>query len=277
MTPPDLPGQTLAELADGVWVWLQPSGETGVSNAGVVADDDGLTIVDTLMVRSQWEPFAAAVAALDRPVRRVVLTHAHVDHVGGTGMFRNAAVYATPVTSHLLDGAMPIDAYKAFMPAFADEFDDLAEIGTRPVSHLVDGAAQLTPRVELLPATGHTPGDLMVLVADVDVLFAGDLCFFGVTPLAFQGDPDTWAAMLDVVTDLADVIVPGHGPVGGEAEVRELQTYLRHCVAGTIPPGPWDSWPEREQRDPINIERAALLRDGRDEMPPTMGKAIGLD
>jgi cyclase len=277
VTQTGLPERTLAELADGVWVWLQPSGETGVSNAGVVADDDGLTIVDTLMVRSQWEPFAEAVTALDRPVKRVVLTHAHVDHVGGTGQFRNAAVYATPVTSDLLDGPMPVDAYKAFMPAFAEEFDELAEIGTRPVSHLVDGAAQLTPRVELLPATGHTPGDLMVLVADVDVLFAGDLCFFGVTPLAFQGDPDTWAAMLDVVTDLADVIVPGHGPVGGEAEVRELQTYLRHCVAGTIPPGPWDSWPEREQRDTINIERAALLRDGRDEMPPAMGKAIGLD
>jgi cyclase len=276
VTQTGLPGRTLAELADGVWVWLQPGGETGVSNAGVVADEDGLTIVDTLMVRSQWEPFAEAVAALDRPVKRVVLTHAHVDHVGGTGQFRNAAVYATPVTSDLLDGAMPIDAYKAFMPAFADEFDDLAEIGTRPVSHLVDGAAQLTPRVELLPATGHTPGDLMVLVADVDVLFAGDLCFFGVTPLAFQGDPDTWAAMLDVVIDLADVIVPGHGPVGGADEVRTLQTYLRHCVAGTIPPGPWDDWPEREQRDPINIERAALLRDGRDEIPPSMVRAIGL-
>jgi cyclase len=276
VTPADFPERTLAELAEGVWVWLQPGGETGVSNAGVVGDDDGLTIVDTLMVRSQWEPFAEAVTALDRPVKRVVLTHAHVDHVGGTGQFRNAAVYATPVTSHLLDGAMPIDAYKAFMPAFAEEFDDLAEIGTRPVSHLVEGAAQLTPRVELLPATGHTPGDLMVLVADVDVLFAGDLCFFGVAPLAFQGDPATWADMLDVIADLADVIVPGHGPVGGDREVRELQAYLRHCVAGSVPAGPWDTWPERAQRDPINIERAALLREGRDEIPPSMVKAIGL-
>jgi cyclase len=271
-----LPTHTLHELADDLWVWLQPGGETGVSNAGVVGDDDGLTVVDTLMVRSQWEPFAEAVAALGRPVKRVVLTHAHVDHVGGTGQFRNAAVYATPVTSDLLDGEMPIDAYKAFMPAFEDEFDDLAELGTRPVSHLVDGAAQLTPRVELLPAHGHTPGDLMVLVADVDVLFAGDLCFFGVTPLAFQGDPDTWAEVLDAIAELADVIVPGHGPVGGESEVRELQAYLRHCVAGTIPNGPWDDWPEREQRDAINIERAALLREGRDEIPPTMVDALGL-
>jgi cyclase len=270
------PEPTFEELADGVWAWLQPGGETGVSNAGVIADDDGLTIVDTLMVPSQWMPFVEAVAALDQPVKRVVLTHAHVDHVGGTVGFRNAAVYGSPVTSDLLDQAMPIDAYKAFMPAFEVEFDELAELGTRPVSHLIDGPANLTPRVEVLPASGHTPGDIMVLVADADLLFAGDLCFFGVTPLAFQGDPATWADVLDAVAELADTIVPGHGPVGGEREVREVQTYLRHCVAGEIPSGPWDSWLDREERDPINIERAALLRDGRDELPPSMAKAIGL-
>ena len=61
MTQPEL-----SELADGVWAWLQPGGESGVANAGVIADDDGLTLVDTLMVRSQWEPFAEAVATLDR-------------------------------------------------------------------------------------------------------------------------------------------------------------------------------------------------------------------
>jgi cyclase len=269
----------LRELADGVWAWLQPGGESGVANAGVIADDDGLTLVDTLMVRSQWQPFAAAVEGLDRTVKRVVLTHAHVDHVGGTAKFRNAAVYASPITSALLDQPMPLDAYKAFMPAFADQFDDLAELGTRPVSHLVEGAANLTPRAEVLPAAGHTPGDVMVLIADADVLFAGDLCFFGVTPLAFQGDPQQWATMLDAIVELADTIVPGHGPVGGEDEARDLQTYLRHCVAGEIPPGPsgpWDGWLDRAERDPINIERAALLRDERDEIPPSMLKAIGL-
>src|SRR5205085_8138954 len=157
----DVPTLTLHELADGVWVWLQPGGESGVSNAGVMADDDGLTVVDTLMVRSQWEPFAAAVAALGAPIRRLVLTHAHVDHVGGTKAFPNAMVLGSPQTSELLDGQMPIPAYKAFMPAFDDEFDELAEIGTRPVTHVVTDAAQLTPRIEVLPATGHTEGDLM--------------------------------------------------------------------------------------------------------------------
>jgi cyclase len=270
----------LTELGDGVFAWLQPGGESGVSNAGVVVDDDGITVIDTLMVRSQWEPFAAAVADLDRPVRRAVLTHAHVDHVGGTKAFAHAAVYGSRQTSRALDQAMPLDAYKAFMPAFEDEFDDLDEIGTRPVTHIVTGAASLTPRVEVLPAEGHTEGDIIVLVADADVCFAGDLCFFGVTPLAFQGNPAVWADMLEAVGDLAEVIVPGHGPVGGEAEVRELQAYLRHCVdahgdPSAIPPGPWDAWLERE-RDAINVERAELLARGADEIPPSMLRAMGL-
>jgi cyclase len=275
------PARTLHPLADGVYVWLQPGGESGVSNAGVIVDDDGISIVDTLMVRSQWEPFAAAVKELDLPVRRLILTHGHIDHVGGTKAFPHAGVYASPQTSAVLDEAMPVDAYKRFMPAFDDEFDDLAELGTRPATHEIDDAASLTTRIEVLPASGHTDGDVIVLVPDADVCFAGDLCFFGVTPLAFQGDPATWAAMLDAIVGLADTIVPGHGPVGGEQEVRELQGYLRACVdadgdPSAIPSGPWDSWLERD-RDAINVERAVQIAEGRrSDMPVAMLKAIGL-
>ena len=279
----DLPTLTLHELADGVFVWLQPGGESGVSNAGVVVDEDGLTVIDTLMVPDQWRPFAEAVQRLGLPVRRVVLTHAHIDHVGGTSAFRNAKVLASPLTSELLDQTMPLDAYKAFMPAFRDGFDELAAIGTRPVSHIVDDAAALTPRIEVLPASGHTAGDLVVLVDDADVLFAGDLCFFGVTPLAFQGDVAQWAEVLGAIGELAETIVPGHGPVGGTEEVEALRAYLAACVdaAGdpaAIPAGPWDTWLERDERDAINVERAAMLAAGGDPQafPPSMLRALGL-
>lgn len=273
----DTPTNALHPIAEGVFVWLQPGGESGVSNAGVVLDHDGATVIDTLMVRSQWEPFARAVHKLGVPIRRVVLTHAHIDHVGGTKAFGQSAVFGSEQTSMLLDSAeMPVAAYKSFMAAFADEFDDLAEIGCRPVTHVVTDAAPLTERIELLPASGHTSGDVMVLVDDASVLFSGDLCFFEVTPLAFQGDPAMWAATLAHVGELADTIVPGHGPIGEAGDCEVLAEYLRHCVAGTIPAGPWDAWAERAERDPINIERAALLREGRDEMPVSMLKAIGL-
>src|SRR5262249_38712252 len=67
-----VPTETLHEIADGVYVWIARGTGPGWSNAGAVVDEDGITVVDTLMVRSQWEPFAEAVAALGRRVRRVV-------------------------------------------------------------------------------------------------------------------------------------------------------------------------------------------------------------
>lgn len=272
----------LEQLGDGVWAWIQPGGGSGISNAGVVEDEDGLTIIDTLMVPSQWQPFVAAVAEIGRATRRVVLTSADIDHVGGTTGFPMAGVYGSPATSALLDQPMMTDGYKAFMPAFGDEFDLLAEVGTRKVTHEIHGPVNLTPRLEILPVTGHTAGDLMALVADAEVLFAGDLCTFGVTPLAFKGNPAIWADMLDAVADLADVIVPGHGPIGEGEGVRNLQAYLRACVEAAgdpakIPPGPWDAWTARE-RDEINVERAAMLAAGAppDSMPPSMLRAIGM-
>ena len=89
-----------------------------------------------------------------------------------------------------------------------------------------------------------------------------------------------WADLLAGVVELADVIVPGPGPVGAEREVRELQAYLRHCVAAAnggppITAGPWDSWLERE-RDTINVERVELLARGDDVIPPAMLKAMGI-
>ena len=60
-------------------------------------------------------------------------------------------------------------------------------------------------------------------------------------------------------------------------QVEALHDYLAHCVAGDIPPGPWDSWLERE-RDEVNIERAAMLAAGESPttMPPSMLRMIGL-
>ena len=131
---------SLTQLRDGVYAWLQPGGESGVANAGVVVDDDGITVIDTLMVRSQWEPFAAAVDDA-RPARE-----AHASSRTRTSTTavarrrsRKTAIFGSQQTSDVLDAAMPIDAYKAFMPAFEDEFDDLEELGTRRVTHIVTG------------------------------------------------------------------------------------------------------------------------------------------
>jgi glyoxylase-like metal-dependent hydrolase (beta-lactamase superfamily II) len=275
---PDTDGGTLRQLAPGVYAWLQRPGRPGRANAGVVVDEDGLTLVDSLMVPSQWMPFAAALSALGRPVRRIVLTSSHVDYAGGTVGFRLAAVFGRPQTSAHLDQPANPAVLRRLLPEFESEFDD--DFATRAVSHVIDVPVQLTSAVAVYPFAGEQAENLVAVVSGAGVVFAGAMCSFDVTPQAYQGDPAEWAGALGEVAALGDTIVPGHGDVGGVADVRRLQDYLRACVdAGGDPArlrsGPWDDWPGAEHHV-LNVERAAMLATGRDEIPPTLLERLGL-
>jgi hypothetical protein len=107
------------------------------------------------------------------------------------------------------------------------------------------------------------------------------MCSFGITPLAFDGDPGAWADALDQVVALGEIIVPGQGPIGSAEDVGRLQAYLRACVDAhgdvqRLGPGPWERWLCREF-DVVNIERAAMLADGDRGVPPSIRALLGLD
>lgn len=264
-------------LDAGVYAWLQAPGGRGRPNAGAVVDADGVTVIDTLMVPQQYEPFADAVEALRLPVRRSVLTSSSVEHAGGTGRFKLAAVYGSPQASVHLDQPPNVESWQALYPEHAGWFGDVA---TRPVSHVVASDVQLTDAVAVLTTGGQMAENLVAVVPGAQVLFAGAMCSFGAAPLCWQGDPARWADELDRLVELAPVVVPGHGPIGGEEEVRTLQAYLRACVAARgdaarIGPGRWDGWRDREH-DVVNVERAARLADGDDAVPASMLRLAGL-
>jgi glyoxylase-like metal-dependent hydrolase (beta-lactamase superfamily II) len=264
-------------LDTGVYAWFQSPGERGRPNAGVVVDADGVTLIDTLMTPDQYEPFAAAVEQLGPPVRRAVLTGSSVEQAGGTGRFKLAAIYGSPQASVHLDQPPNVDSWQALHPDHAESFD---EVVTRPVSHVVASDVQLTPALAVLTTGGQMTENLVVLLPAAQILFAGAMCSFGAAPLCWQGDPARWADELDRVAELAPVIVPGHGPIGGEEELRALQRYLRACVAADgdvrrLGTGPWDDWRDREH-DVVNVERAALLAAGEDTVPPSMLRLAGL-
>jgi glyoxylase-like metal-dependent hydrolase (beta-lactamase superfamily II) len=266
-------------LVPGVYAELAADPGHGRTNAAAVVDDDGITVVDTLMVASQWERFGTAVDALGAPVRRVALTSSNVEFAGGTSRFRLAAVYGRPQASSHLDQPADPELFRRLHPAFAAELDD--EFRTRPVSHVVDADVQLTPAVALVPMSGQQEENLVAVVPGASLVLAGAMCAFGVTPNAAQGDPARWADELDRLLDLAPIVVPGHGPVGGEEEVRDLQAYLRACVDAAGDParladGPWRGWSGAAEWDAVNVERAALLAEGRDEPPPTLLRRLGL-
>jgi len=271
---------SLEPIAPGVWVWQGTDGAGGPGpNAGVVVEDDGITLVDTLSAPS-------AARALNNelqrrfgvPIRRVVYTSSHVDSVGGSAVFWMAARYGRPQTSALLEQPVPLDAYRRLVPGYAHDYD--AGFATRPVSHVVDAAAWLTPLVCAVPVQGHQEQNLVVLVPSAGVLMAGSMASFGVTPNAYDGNPETWADALGELGEQAPVVVPGTGRVGSGGDVTALQAYLYAVAdaegdAGRIPDGPWDDWTAREL-DEVNVERAARLTHGDDGVPVAMLRRLGL-
>lgn len=269
-------------LAPGIYAELAEVPGHGSTNAGVVVDDDGVTVIDTLLARSQWEPFRVAVEALGVPIRRVVLTSSNIEFCGGTSAFRLAAIYGRPQASAHLDQPGDPELFARLHPEFAAELlvGDDDEVVTRPVSHVVDAPVQLTPALTAVPLDGQQTENLVVVAAGAGIAFAGAMAAFGVVPNASAGDPARWAEQLDVLLDLAPIIVPGLGAIGGEEEVRDLQQYLRAVVAadgdiGRLGSGPWDAWPGADWHE-ANVERAALLAQGRDEPPPALLARLGL-
>jgi glyoxylase-like metal-dependent hydrolase (beta-lactamase superfamily II) len=275
---PDAHGGALVELGAGVHAWVAARPSHAHPNAGVVVDDDGTTVIDSLTTPSQWIPFGRAISDLGLLVRRVVLTSSHIAQVGGAAQFLTAGRYGRAETSAHLEQPPNLEGYRRLYPDLADEFDD--RIVTKPITHVVAEPAWLSMRVLALPVRGHQDENLVIQVPDANVVFAGALCTFGVTPNAFDGDPEAWADQLADVAEWGTTIVPGVGPVGGPADVIALQAYLYACVeaegdSGAIPPGPWDDWADRDL-DAVNVERAAMLARGDRGVPPSMRARLGL-
>jgi glyoxylase-like metal-dependent hydrolase (beta-lactamase superfamily II) len=266
----------LQELADGVYAW-QGGGRLDSPNAGVIVEDDGITLVDTLLVASQAARLAEAIAGFGRPVRRIVLSSSHIPYTGGTSTFALAAVYGSPTASANLDLPPNIVGYQRLFPAYASEFETLT---TRRVSHVVQQPAWLTQRVVAAPLPGHQAQNLAVQVPDANVVFAGALCTFGARPLAFEADLGEWIGSLDQLTEWGAQIVPGVGRCGDADDVVDFATYLAACLDAAecgvdLSDGPWDDWAHAEF-DAVNVQRAAMLAEGDLRPPPTALALFGL-
>jgi cyclase len=272
------PAASLHALAPGVFAWIETPPAHGVTNAGVVVEEDGITVIDCLLTPDAAQPLIDELSSFDLPVRRAIYTSSHIEFVGGSSKFWMAARYGRAQTSALLDQPPNVEVYRRLYPEAAEVFDE--EFSTRPVSHTVNEPAWLTPAVCAVPTTGQQLENLAAVLPGADVVFAGAMCCFGVTPNCFDGDPGLWAESLGDLAEMASTIVPGLGPVGGADEVVALQAYLFACAdaegdISAIPPGPWDAWTDRHF-DEVNVERAAMLARGDAGVPPSMLRLVGM-
>jgi glyoxylase-like metal-dependent hydrolase (beta-lactamase superfamily II) len=220
----------IEEVAPRVYAYIQAYGELGVSNAGLLVDREGAMAVDALMVPSMTRRFLAAIKKVtNKPVTRLVNTHHHIDHTGGNFLFRGAEIIShISCREEIERTGMPVDFFQKRIPRFAAEFPKLelavpeVTFADRMVFHQAGRDVELR---HLGPA--HTFGDAFVYLPKEKVLFAGDLAFYYVTPLAFQGHVGNWIKVADRILKMdVETIVPGHGPVGGKKELQEMRAYL---------------------------------------------------
>ena len=114
----------MREVAPRVFAYLQATGETGISNAGLVVGPDGAVAIDALMVPSMTRRLLAAIRKTTRKkIGALVNTHHHLDHTGGNRLFRGATIIASErCRAELAPGFPPVPLLQRFMPRFAREF-----------------------------------------------------------------------------------------------------------------------------------------------------------
>jgi glyoxylase-like metal-dependent hydrolase (beta-lactamase superfamily II) len=274
----------LIEIGDGVFAYVQEGGGLCVSNAGLIVEAESCVVIDALFAPSMTRAFQEQVRRVtDKPVRLLINTHHHVDHTLGNALFPDAQIisHANARREQERVGKGVLEILRPRLPELVAETD---AVDLRLPDVTFDGELTLhieerTVRlVHLGPA--HTIGDTLVLLPDDRLLFAGDVAFLYVTPLALEGHVGGWLDVCDAVDAMEiDTIAPGHGPVAGKPELHEMRGYLetirsqaraafdagrseREASRG-IDLGEYASWAEPE-RLPLNVGR--LYQEFRGEL-----------
>jgi glyoxylase-like metal-dependent hydrolase (beta-lactamase superfamily II) len=237
-------------------------------NIGVVLGDDGVLVVDTRSSAAQAREIVADLRELtDLPIRAVVNTHGHYDHAFGNGALR-ATLAGLPIWGHARcatmlreTGARQRDAVVALFPDRADEFGSV-EIDPPDRTFMVDASVAFdaggrTVQLRYL-GRGHTDNDIVILVPDADVVFAGDLLENGAPPFFGDGWPIDWPATAERLVELVDgVVVPGHGDPDDRAfAVRQMVQFREIAELATLVHGGTISLDDAILRTPYPADAA---------------------
>ncbi len=191
------------------------------SNAGFVVTPAGVVVFDALGTPALAEAMLNAIRKItSQPIRYVILSHYHADHFYGLQVFKaaGATVWARREGRQYLASDLARERLAQRRHDLSPWVNDQTQLV--PADRWLDfPTAQPIPfelggtRFELISGgNSHAPGDLMLLIPDQGVLFAGDLFFTGRLPFVVDGNTREWLAALSRIEHSAPrIVVPGHG------------------------------------------------------------------
>ncbi|MCD6358350.1 MAG: MBL fold metallo-hydrolase [Dehalococcoidia bacterium] len=223
----------MKELAPGVYAYIQAVGGWFISNFGLVVGEDYAVVIDSLTSPKLTEIQLAEIKKVTtKPVRYLINTHEHGDHIWGNHLFTDAAIISTVKCREAVmkePEIADLSLYSKVVPQidFTGSRNTAADITfDKELTIWQDGRKGREIRL-ITGDTGHTPGDLIVYLPREKIVFAGDLLFYRCTPLCFVGSVIGWTNWLDILLSLdANTFVPGHGPVCGKEGVVAEREYF---------------------------------------------------
>lgn len=255
----------LIKLSDGVYAAIHKVGGKAICNVGVIDNGDETLVFDTFLSPAVAEELLEVIKDLGlSPVKYVINSHFHNDHIRGNQVFSNAVkIISTSRTAELIEELEPaqLEYEKEFAPERYAHYDSLyhsftgdttsrkyiqilmwrpyyetlaeshKEVKTRLPDHMVNTFTEYNGserKAILIPrGKGHSESDLILYLPDDKILFSGDLIFNQCHPYMGHGSLSGLKEWLKFLITLdIETVVPGHGPVGPKSIIAEMSDYV---------------------------------------------------
>jgi cyclase len=212
------------KVADGIYM-LEGAG----GNIGVCAGGDGTLLIDDQFAPLSDKIKAAVKAVSDQPIRFVLNTHWHGDHVGGNENLANdgAVIVAHDNVRKRMSTEQYVARLKQTMPPAPPKALPVTTFNDSLTFHL-NGQDLVCFHV----APAHTDGDVIVWFPKANVIHMGDCLFNGMYPvidLSSGGSIDGMIAADDRVLKVIGPdtkVIPGHGALASRDDLRAFRDML---------------------------------------------------